>query len=239
MILRSSASDCHGKHRLLQPSGCTPTKPLFNRRTTLAATLALLASCTSRIDTPSPQDNKGRVVLLRGLMNIFSTGLNELGNKLTDAGYAASVHNHTEWYALAEELAEQARDQRLLRPLGVAGHSLGGDDAIRLTTALGKAGIPVDLLITFDPVMTGTVPVGPRQVMNFFQTTGLWGRALRPGPGFDGTIENIPINSGLLVNHFNIEKDPMLHARVLARLETMHQGVAARTCPLAPRAGLA
>jgi hypothetical protein len=87
--------------------------------------------------------------------------------------------------------------------------------------------------------MTGTVPVGPRQVMNFFQTTGLWGRALRPGPGFDGTIENIPINSGLLVNHFNIEKDPMLHAMVLARLETMHQGVVARTCPLAPRAGLA
>jgi surfactin synthase thioesterase subunit len=74
-------------------------------------------------------------------MNIFSTGMNDLGSKLIDAGYAASVHNHTEWYALAEELAEQARDQRLLRPLGIAGHSLGGDDAIRLTTALGKAGI--------------------------------------------------------------------------------------------------
>ena len=239
MVLRSPPSDYRWNRRPLQPSPPVPTKPLCSRRTTLAATLALLASCTSGTDTPSPQHSKGRVLLLRGLMNIFSTGMNDLGSKLIDAGYAASVHNHTEWYALAEELAEQARDQRLSRPLGVAGHSLGGDDAIRLTTALGKEGIPVDLLITFDPVMTGTVPVGPRQVMNFFQTTGLWGRALGPGPGFDGTIENIPINSGLLVNHFNIEKDPMLHARVLARLETMHQGVVARTCPLAPRAGLA
>jgi thioesterase domain-containing protein len=101
--------------------------------------------------------------------------------ELIDAGYAASVHNHTEWYALAEELAEQARDQRLLRPLGVAGHSLGGDDAIRLTTALGKEGIPVDLLITFDPVLTGTVPVGPRQVMNFFRNS--------QAPPLDGRVE--------------------------------------------------
>ncbi len=179
------------------------------------------------------------MILLRGLMNIFSTGMNDLGSKLIDAGYAASVHNHTEWYSLAEELTKQARDQHLLRPLGVAGHSLGGDDAIHLTTALGKAGIPVDLLITFDPVMTGTVSAGPRQVMNFFQTTRLWGRALKPGPGFDGNIENIPIKSRSFVNHFNIEKNPMLHAMVLARLEEMHQAVVARARPLALGAGLA
>jgi hypothetical protein len=32
-------------------------------------------------------------------MNIFSTGMNDLGSKLIDAGYAASVHNRTEWYS--------------------------------------------------------------------------------------------------------------------------------------------
>ena len=78
------------------------------------------------------------MLLLRGLMNIFSTGMNDLGSKLIDAGYAASVHNHTEWYALAEELVEQARDQRLLRPLEIAGHSLGGEMPFVIQRHSGK-----------------------------------------------------------------------------------------------------
>src|SRR3954447_11454497 len=99
MVLRSSPCDRRCKHWPLQPFPPTRTRPLFSRRTTLAATLTLLASCTSGIDSPLSQHDKGRVVLLRGLMNIFSTGMNELGSKLMNAGYAASVHNHPELYA--------------------------------------------------------------------------------------------------------------------------------------------
>jgi pimeloyl-ACP methyl ester carboxylesterase len=180
-----------------------------------------LAACTTVHDPDGSMPLKGRVVLLRGLMNIFSTGMDSLGAKLRDAGWRASEHNHTAWGELADGLQAAAHRAQLCRPLVVVGHSLGGDDAIRLSGTLGARGVEVDMLFTFDPSLLGAVPPGPRIVVNYFQTTGLWGRELQPAAGFMGRIENVPVDRGLVANHFTIDKDGQLHADVLARMNAL------------------
>lgn len=193
-----------------------------------AAAATLAAGCTVTVP-PVTGEARGRVLLLRGLANIFSTGMDGLAQRVADAGYGAEVHNHTDWAALAGRVVAEARAGALPRPFAVVGHSLGADDAIRLVGAAGAEGVATDLLVTFDPVFLGTVPAGPRLVLNFHQRDGLWGRALVPAQGFAGRIENIALDGAAGLNHFNIEKIPALHRRVLAALDGLAAGRARRS----------
>ena len=89
--------------------GCTafPTLPLRVAPRAGAALLGAgglaLAACGATPAPPLPGPAKGRVVLLRGLINVFSTGMDDLGAKLRGAGYDATVHNHLDWLRLADE----------------------------------------------------------------------------------------------------------------------------------------
>lgn len=201
--------------------------PGSSRRTALlAGTAAALSACgfADDAETPLPPGPpRGRVVLLRGLANVFSTGMDELEEKLRLADYDASVHNHLDWRDQAGEIIELAQAGRLARPFAVIGHSLGADDGIRLAAQVGQASGVMDLLVTFDPVLVGSVPPGPRHVRNYFQQTGLWGRGVTPGRGFNGILENRPVQSD---NHFTIDKDPVLHQEVMALLAATQPGAA-------------
>lgn len=185
--------------------------------------LPMLAACGSTRLPPLDQPPRGRVVVLRGLFNRFSTGMNTLTFTLRQDGYDATVHNHLEWRTLADRTAAAARTDALRRPLAVIGHSFGADDAILLTGQLGAAGVPVDLLVTFDPAWVLNVPRGPRRVINFYQDRDSYERRLSPGRGFDGRIDNRQLASA---SHLSIDKDPELHRQVLAALREIDGAVA-------------
>src|SRR5689334_23903432 len=53
------------------------------------------------------------VYLLRGLLNIFSLGLDSIAAQLQQRGISATVHNHLAWSALADEAAADYRAGRL------------------------------------------------------------------------------------------------------------------------------
>lgn len=184
------------------------------RRVALAL-LPALAACGTTTVQPLDQPPRGRVLVLRGLLNMFSTGMNVLTFTLRQAGYDATVHNHAEWRGLASRTVESAQAGSLKRPLAVIGHSFGADDAIALAGRLGAAGVPVDLLVTFDPSWVLAVPHGPRRVLNFHQDRDAYARRLTPGPGFDGRIENRQVTGE---SHLSIDKDLDLHRQVLAVL---------------------
>ena len=192
----------------------TPPPTVLPRRGALLL-LPALAACGTTTVQPLTQPPRGRVVVLRGLLNMFSTGMNVLTFTLRDAGYDATVHNHAEWRGLANRTIEAARADALPRPLAVIGHSFGADDAIALAGRLGAAGVPVDLLVTFDPSWVLAVPPGPRRVLNFHQDRDTYARRLAPGPGFDGRIENRQVRGE---SHLSIDKDLGLHREVLAML---------------------
>jgi pimeloyl-ACP methyl ester carboxylesterase len=202
-----------------------PGRPPPSRRALLPglAALAMAGCAASDAEAPRPRAPRGRVVLLRGLANIFSTGMDELEAKLQAAGYAATARNHLDWRDQAEEALALARAGRLPRPFAVIGHSLGADDGIRLAARVGQAVRMADLLVTFDPVLVGTVPPGPAFVRNYYQTTGVWGRGLEPARGFAGVLENRAVRSD---NHFTIDKDPNLHREVLDMLEHLRARMA-------------
>lgn len=191
--------------------------PRLPRRAALAALLALGACGPTRL-APLAGPPRGRVVLLRGLANVFSTGLNVLTARLRQAGYDASVHNHTEWRDLADAIVRAAREDRLTRPLVLGGHSFGADDAVHMAAWLGRAGVATDLLVTFDPTVVTTVPPGPLRVVNYYQNRDVSERTLAAGPGFSGTLENRYVANE---SHLSIEKQQRLHDEVLAMLEAL------------------
>lgn len=195
----------------------------------MLASLLATGGCTPMRYAPLPGPPRGRVVLLRGLANIFSTGLNVLTAQLRAADFDATVHNHTEWDDLTEATLRAARAGRLVRPFAVVGHSLGADDAIRLAGALGAAGVASDLLVTFDPTWVTQVPPGPLRVVNYYQAHDGVERVLSAGPGFSGKLENRLVRDA---NHLTIEKEPRLHDQVIAMLEGLHAALAAPQPPM-------
>jgi hypothetical protein len=48
---------------------------------------------------------RAHVYLLRGLMNIFSLGMDSLAEELSKRGVYATVSNHSEWQSLADQAA--------------------------------------------------------------------------------------------------------------------------------------
>jgi hypothetical protein len=200
----------------------TPETSPLRRRAALAL-LPALAACAPTPVPPLAQAPRGRVLLLRGLLNIFSTGMTTLTLALRQAGFDATVHNHAEWRGLADRTAREALAGAVPRPLAVVGHSFGADDAIQLAGRLGAAGVPVDLLVTFDPSWVLAVPTGPRRVLNFHQDRDTYARRLTPGPGFDGRIDNRQVNDE---SHLSIDKNAVLHREVLAAMEEVAMAAA-------------
>ncbi|CAH0311857.1 hypothetical protein [Roseomonas sp. CECT 9278] len=199
-----------------------------------AALLGLAAATTAACaggdeDIPLAGPPRGRVVLLRGLANVFSTGIDELEETLRRDGYDAQVFNHLDWAAQADAALVLARENRLPRPFAVIGHSLGADDGILLAARFGQATGMMDVLVTFDPVLVRTVPRGPALVRNYFQQSDLWGGgSLTAARGFTGTLENRPVRGD---NHFTIDKDPALHREVVALLDATHPAAPPRPAP--------
>jgi hypothetical protein len=84
---------------------------------------------------------RAHVYLLRGLMNIFSLGMDTLAEKIQRHGIYATVHNHTEWETLAEQAAAAYRAGKE-GPIIIVGHSLGADAVMQMSAYLGRKGVP-------------------------------------------------------------------------------------------------
>ncbi len=201
------------------------------RRAALAGLLSLGACGPTRL-APLTGPSRGRVVVLRGLFNTFSTGMNFLTALLRQDGFDASVHNHLEWRDLTAVIQRADRDGTLVRPFALIGHSYGADDVILMANRLGQAGVTTDLLVTFDPTASEAVGPGVARVLNFYQDRDTVKRTLDPAPGFTGVLENrlVPGES-----HITIDKQQSLHFEVLALLRTLAaERVAQPAAPLPP-----
>jgi thioesterase domain-containing protein len=161
------------------------------------------------------QASSGHIYLLRGLANIFSTGLDTLDERLVQRGFAATVHNHIDYETLAAEAARLQKSGK--GPIIIIGHSLGADAAIFMAERMKAAGARVALVVTFGPTMNLTAPSNVSQVVNYYTGTTPVTRA----PGFKGTISNVNLNAAPDINHLNIEKSNRLHASVISKIQTI------------------
>src|SRR2546423_7723282 len=129
-----------------------------------------LAGCSSEamkpgdlslVQTYSDQPRAGNVYLLRGFIGIWSTGIDRLGVEINQSGVRANVYRCEQWRELTDTILTTYKGQKTFEPLVIVGHSWGADHALDLARELEAAHIPIDLIVTLDPV---TPPEGPRNV---------------------------------------------------------------------------
>jgi pimeloyl-ACP methyl ester carboxylesterase len=163
----------------------------------------------------------GHVYALRGLINVFSYGMDEMVNKCKRRGIQASAHGHAEYHSLAAQAAVLVK--RGKGPIIIVGHSYGADAAVFMAEEMRKLGAPVALLVLYGPTIDPLgIPSNVRSVVNYYQTNNpAWrGRAV-PGPGFRGSINNINLDNATDVTHFNIEKVGRLQDQAMGRIAAL------------------
>ena len=150
-----------------------------------------------------------KVFLLRGLMNVFSLGMDDLAERIKADGIPATVTNHADADMLVSEIvtAYQAGDRG---PVILIGHSLGADAVIGMAQALQRYNIPVALAILFDGTEPHQVPGNVATAINFTQRFNL-----TPGADFHGALSNVDLSYDRGIDHFTIDKSRTLQANAL------------------------
>ena len=94
----------HGDYPL--PTGCMLVAVRgMSRWGRLTAIFALVVGIVLANPGAAQPQPRAHVYLLRGLMNIFSLGMDTLAEQLKRRGVYATVHNYEEWQALADRAA--------------------------------------------------------------------------------------------------------------------------------------
>lgn len=177
------------------------------------------------------QAGTGHVYLLRGLLNIFSLGMDDLAAKIQAKGISASVHNHSEWQGLADDIAAKYKAGRH-GPVILVGHSLGADAVMYMGEYLGKKGVPVALVVPFDGTGSFAASSNVQRVMNLTQRDYAY---MRKGNGFRGELSNIDVSNQAGIDHINIDKSARLHGMVLTRIQSVLGRGGGGTNTAAPR----
>jgi hypothetical protein len=189
--------------------------------TCLTALMLTPAAAQPAVAKEHEAPSRPHVYLLRGLMNIFSLGMDQLAAKIAQRGIAASVHNHAEADAIVAQIAAQYRagDRG---PVILIGHSLGADAVMTMAQALNRDGVPVALVIPFDGTGSYVTPKNVACVLNLTQRNYAY---MRSGTGFHGKLTNVNVSGDSGIDHFTIDKSPRLQAQALnSVLQTAKSG---------------
>ena len=164
----------------------------------------------------------GEVYLMRGLMDIFSRGMDVMAAKLRRKGVYAVSTSYTKWQDIAHYLVKRAKTNDISYPLVIMGHSLGGNDAPKLANYLAQRGIEVSYLVTFDPTRPGHLGKNIDRVVNFYLPHDDDNR-LYKAAGFKGKLVNISMAGKEGISHTTIEKSTKLQNEVISRILSMTQ----------------
>jgi len=186
---------------------------------------------------PGMAQSRAHVYLLRGLMNIFSLGMDTLAAELNKRGVYATVDNHADWQSLADQAAAKYK-AGTEGPIILIGHSLGADAVMEMAEYLGNKGVPVALVVPFDGTTSFSASPNIARVLNLTQRDYAY---MRRGPGFHGSLINVDVSSDPNIDHLTIDKSPRLHARVISEVlavvgghRTIEPGSASPTHASAP-----
>jgi hypothetical protein len=173
-----------------------------------------------------------QIFLLKGLADVFSSGMDKLHAKLQARGIASVVASHAASDRLADEVIARYRAGDRT-PIIIVGHSLGADAAVTMSQRLNSAHVPVALVVTFGPVGFPRVMGNVSRAINFYQANSAWHGQIARGPGFRGSLTNVDLENAIDINHFNIEKADRLQAQAIAQIVSV---IGRRRAPAKPAA---
>lgn len=184
---------------------------VFGFKSLRSTAIALSLVAGTLVATPAQSEE---VYMIRGFLNVFSNGMNQMTRSLRRLGIRASAHSNGDWRGLAANIIKRHKQGRVSFPIIIVGHSLGGVEAPNFANRLGSAGIPTSLVIGLDPGFDrpNAFRRGAKQVINYKIPSG---HRYRRGLGFDGSISNINISG---VDHVGIDKDRKVQRLVINRI---------------------
>jgi len=172
----------------------------------------------------------GEVLCLRGLLDVFSLGLNDLAERLRQEGFDARSANGGSWRVLSLETHQSRLRGDSQGPLVLIGHSYGADNAVRMARELRKWDIEVDFLVLLDATSPPTVPANVVRCLHLYRPTVFGdllpsvfaGNPVKPEQGNDRTeIVNKIVSEEALgpaaarVGHFSIDASAVVHDLVV------------------------
>ncbi len=202
----------------------SPVSPSAPPAAELANQSALQQSVTARIvqryaqnnavrnnprRSPSPPAGPTKVYLLRGLMNVFSLGMDDLAGKLQADGISATVMNHADSDFVASRLV-MAYNGGDHGPIVLIGHSLGADAIVDVANTLARYNIPVALLVLFDGTDQHIIPANVTTAINYtkhFMISAM--------PGSRTVVSNVDLSADPGIDHLNIDTTPSLEAQTV------------------------
>ena len=173
----------------------------------------------SRDDASHPH-----VYLMRGLLNIFSLGMDQLAAQIARNGIDASVYNHSVEETVVGTIVQKYRagDHG---PYILVGHSLGADAVMVMAQQLNAQGVPVALVVPFDGTESYTAPANVSCVVNLTQRKYAY---MQAGAGFHGKLSNVDVSSDTSIDHVTIDKSPRLQAMALKEIMQATRGQSCR-----------
>jgi hypothetical protein len=182
---------------------------------------------------PAPAAATTHVYLLRGVLNIFSLGLDTIGARLQAQGIPVTVANFVSWSSLADEAAAAYRAGRL-QTIILVGHSSGATALPDMIAKLNQLGVPVKLAIGLDSVFKTRLSTGAERYINLYIGDGP-GEPVRAANGFRGKLDNVDMR-GTGVGHITIDKSESIQRRVIAEIDAVVMRSRAPAAPAEPGA---
>jgi hypothetical protein len=166
---------------------------------------------------PATGAGGARVYLMRGVLNIFSLGMDQIASRLEHQGISASVHNHLAWASVADEAAALYRSGRV-KTIILVGHSSGATCLPDIVARLDQQGVPVKLAIGLDSVFRTNLTGRVGRYINFYVANGA-GTRVEKTAGFRGTLENVDVERVPGVGHLTIDKNELMQQKVIAAID--------------------
>lgn len=181
-----------------------------------AVVALLLAQPMSAQAEPSSSKSHAHVYLLRGVLNIFSMGLDEIASKLEDQGIPATVTNYLFWSSLADEAAADYKSGKV-RTIILVGHSSGATALPDMVARLDELGAPVKLAIGLDSVFHTKLSGRVGRYLNFYVANGA-GTLVERSKKLHGSLENIDVEK-MGVGHLTIDKNKAIQEKVIKAIK--------------------
>jgi hypothetical protein len=185
--------------------------------TLLLSLLPIAGSPANAVTSASPTPG-AHVYLLRGVLNIFSLGLDGIADKLQRQGINATVANYLSWDSLAQEAAAEYRSGQI-KTVILVGHSSGATVLPNMVARLNQLGVPVKLAVGLDSVFHTSLSGQVGRYVNFYVANGAGTVVQRTGQ-FRGTLENVDVGS-LGVGHLSIDKSEVMQQKVISEIDAV------------------
>jgi hypothetical protein len=191
----------------------------------VAAILVLLAGITAGVkpaQAAPAEPAPAHVFLIRGVLNIFSLGMDQMAAQLQQQGINATVHNHMLWASIADDAAAEYKSGRV-KTIILVGHSSGATVLPDIVARLDQQGVPVKLAIGLDSVFRTALGGHVGRYINFYVASG-YGTRVEQAKGFQGKLENVDVEKVPGVSHLSIDKNQIIQQKVIAEIDAAVRG---------------